>query len=137
MSKDDIDVTEPAVMAPEYPYKALTDQIIGAAIEVHRELGSGFLEQVYENALQVELRARGIEFESQVQVPVRYKGKVVGSYCADLLVAGLVICEIKALDSLAPVHESQLMHHLKATGIKVDLLLNFGTKKLQIKSLTY
>jgi GxxExxY protein len=113
----------------------ITDRIIGAAIEVHRELRSGFLEKVYENALCLELKNRGLQFASQQPLPVRYKGQLVGTYVADIVVERVVLCEIKAMDAFAPVHELQVLHYLKATGIKVGLLLNFGASKLQIKRL--
>jgi len=137
MSTDDLGLELPSAKAASYPHRELTEQIIGAAIEVHRELGSGFLEKVYENALQLELKRRDLEFASQVQIPVRYKGQVVGSYYADVVVARVVLCEIKALDSLTSVHEQQILHYLKATGIKIGLLLNFGTRRLQVKRLIF
>lgn len=136
--KDTEDSDRPSAQPADsatYPHKELTQQIIGAAIEVHRHLGSGFLEKVYENALCLELKARGLRFSPQLQVPVRYKGHLVGSYYADIVVEGLVLCEIKALDSLLGAHEGQVLHYLKATSIQVGLLLNFGTTKLQIKRL--
>lgn len=102
---------------------------------VHTELGNGFLEKVYENALAVELRLRVINFEEQVPILVTYKGQNVGTYFADMIVDGSVLCELKALDLLTPVHESQILHYLKATGLKIGLLLNFGTPKLQVKRL--
>jgi GxxExxY protein len=111
----------------------LTELIIGAAIEVHRELRSGFLERVYENALCLELRSRGIEFASQVPMPVKYKGQHLGTYVADVVVERKMLCEIKALDGLNTLNEYQVLHYLKATGIRVGLLLNFGASKLQIK----
>ena len=124
-------VTVPA----HYPQRDLTDKILGAAIEVHRELRSGFLEKVYENALCIELKRRGLQFASQVPMPVRYKDQHVGTYVADIIVEQVVLCEIKALDALIPAHEGQVLHYLKATGIRVGLLLNFGASKLQIKRL--
>ena len=123
--------------APSYPHADTTDKILGAAIEVHRQLGFGFLEKVYENALCVELRARKVEFVAQAEIPVVYKSQVVGVYYADLLVARSVICEVKALDTLTTVHQSQLLHYLKATGLQSGLLLNFGRPKIQIKRLIF
>ena len=116
-----------------YPHKELTEKIIGAAYEVRRELGPGFLEKVYEAALVQELEERGVRVSSQAEIAVRYKGQPVGVYYADLLVDGKVICEIKAVGGLSSAHEAQLIHYLKATGIKVGLLLNFGAKRLEIK----
>jgi GxxExxY protein len=116
-----------------YPHKELTEKIIGAAYVVHRELGVGFLEKVYETALVQELEERGVRVSSQAEIAVRYKGQPVGVYYADLLVGGKVICEIKAVEGLSSAHEAQLIHYLKAAGIKVGLLLNFGAKRLEIK----
>ncbi len=90
----------------------LVERVIGAAYEVANVLGAGFLEKVYENALQVELKLQGIQFASQFQIPVSYKGQVIGSYYADLLVERVVLCEIKAISSLTPEHEGQLLHYL-------------------------
>jgi GxxExxY protein len=118
-----------------YPHQELTHAVIGAAMAVHADLGHGFLEKVYGNALAVELRLRAVTFEEQVPIPVTYKGQNVGTYFADMIVDGSVLCELKALDALTSVHESQVLHYLKATGIKIGLLLNFGTQKLQIKRL--
>lgn len=116
-------------------YPELTEKVIGAAFEVHRELGSGFLEKVYENALLNEVRSRGLIAESQSPIPVRYKGHHVGMYYADLLVDGKIIIEIKTADAISGVHEAQLLHYLKATGIELGLLLNFATPRLQIRRL--
>ncbi len=131
--------TDEAQIEPgkDYPHSDLTEQIIGAAFEVHNELGWGFLEKVYENALLAELRDRKMEVIAQPEIPVRYKGKTIGVYNGDLLVARSVLVEIKALSALNSVHEQQILHYLKATGIKVGLLLNFGTQRLQIKRLIF
>ena len=109
------------------------DDPIGAAFEVHEQLGSGFLEKVYENALVRELVDRGLRIETQRAIAVSYKGHLVGSYFADILVENSVICEIKAIETLLPIHETQILHYLKATGIPVGLLLNFGTPRVQVK----
>jgi GxxExxY protein len=100
-------------------------------MEVHNTLGSGFLEKVYENALVVELRLRGLAVEQQDSTDVRYKGRVVGQYVADILVEGLVVLELKALDKLTGDHEAQVLNYLKATGLKVGLLINFGRPRLE------
>jgi len=120
-----------------YPHKDLTEKIIGAAFEVHRELGPGFLEKVYETALAQELASRGVPVHSQAEIEVSYRGQPVGLYFADILVDGRVICEIKAVESLSRAHEAQLLHYLKATGIKVGLLLNFGARRLQVKRMVF
>ncbi len=111
----------------------LTYVINGAIYEVNRVLGAGFLEKVYENALLVELRSRGLKVESQVPIKVKYKGKEVGEYFADMVVQNQVILELKAVDSLQKIHEAQLLNYLKATGYKMGLLVNFKHPKAEIK----
>ncbi|MDY7041641.1 MAG: GxxExxY protein [Chloroflexota bacterium] len=119
----------------EFLHGEITYQIIGAAFEVWRVLGYGFLEKVYENALVEELRQRGLGVEQQFPIDVYYKDVLVGQYIADLLVEGKVIVELKAEKTYNPQHEAQLLNYLKATGIKVGLLLNFGEKKCDHKRL--
>ena len=110
----------------------LTGQIIGAAIEVHKQLGPGLLESTYQACLCHELELRGISFECQKRLPLEYKGiKLDCGYRIDLLVAGLVIVEIKSVEALAPIHEAQLLTYLKLTGVKVDLLINFNAVVLK------
>ena len=116
-----------------YPHANLTGAIIGSAFEVHRVLGRGFLENVYETALLHELASRRIKAERQGPVSVAYKGQSVGTYFADILVEGVVICEIKAVEAIIDPHLAQLLNYLKATHLQVGLLLNFGAKSLQIK----
>ena len=111
----------------------LTETIIGCAMKVSNTLGVGFLEKVYENALAVELRKSGLIAEQQKQILVRYDGVVVGDYGADILVNGLVILELKAAKFIDEIHMAQLLNYLKATGLHVGLILNFGTPKLGIK----
>ena len=111
----------------------LTYQINGAVFEVNRELGPGFLEKVYENALLVELAERGLKAESQLPIKVMYKGKEVGEYYADIVVENRVIMEIKAADSLQKIHEAQLLNYLKATGYNIGLLVNFTYPKAEIR----
>ena len=108
----------------------LTEKIIGAAIEVHRVLGPGLLESVYEEALCVELQLRGISFQRQVEIDVIYKGHVIKGQRIDLLVAEEVIVELKAVAHLPDVAVAQTLSYLKATGLKRALLLNFGERKL-------
>jgi GxxExxY protein len=117
----------------EYPDSELTQSIIGAAFEVHNILGAGFLEKIYRNALTKELRLQGHQVETEAKIPVYYKGELVGDYYADILVSGRVIVELKALSKLISEHEAQLLNYLKATGHRIGLLLNFGTRKVQIK----
>ena len=111
----------------------LTYAIRGAIFEVNRILGPGFLEKVYENALLMELKARGIKAAAQYPIKVRYKDQIVGEYFADLLVEDQVIIELKTVDKIEKIHEAQLLNYLKATGIKVGLLVNFKSTKADIK----
>jgi GxxExxY protein len=114
-------------------YETLTYDIIGAAMEVHRVLGPGFLEAVYQAALEYELTLRGIPFEAQKRLEVIYKGQVVGEYIADIVVDGKVIVELKAISALTKAHEAQAHNYLAATGLRLALLLNFGAKSLEWK----
>ncbi len=111
----------------------VTYAINGAVFEVNKVLGSGFLEKVYEKALLVELKGRGLKAEGQVPVKVFYKGNVAGEYVVDILVEGKVIVELKTVEELNKVHEAQLLNYLKATGIQVGLLINFKHPKAEIK----
>jgi GxxExxY protein len=111
----------------------VTYAIRGAVFEVNKVLGPGFLERVYENALLFELKNRGLQAESQVPIKVLYKEKMVGEYIADILVEEKVIVELKTVEALDNVHEAQLLNYLKATGIKVGLLVNFKYPKAEIK----
>jgi GxxExxY protein len=113
----------------------LTEQILSAAFKVSNTLGAGFLEKVYENALVIELRRAGMKVEQQKPLQVRYEGAVVGEYQADVIVEKRVIVECKATSHLDPVGEAQLLNYLRATGIHVGLLLNFGRPKLQHRRL--
>lgn len=113
----------------------LSEQIIGGAFKVANALGTGFLEKVYENALAHELRKVGLQVRQQVGVAVHYDGVVVGEYSADLLVEDTVIVELKAIKTLDPVHVAQGLNYLRATGLPLCLLLNFGTPRLQIRRL--
>ncbi|MDE2776252.1 MAG: GxxExxY protein [Chloroflexota bacterium] len=109
----------------------LTHEIIGAAMEVHSAMGAGLIEQIYENALCVELTKRGIGHQKQVRVPVQYKGVAVGDLYADLVVKGRVIVELKSVRELAPIHEAQLITYLKLSKIKTGLLINFNVVSLK------
>ena len=113
----------------------LTDKILGACFKVMNSLGAGFLEKVYENALIVELCKSGLSIVSQKPFPIRYEGTLVGEYQADVVVSGKVIVECKAVTALDAVHEAQLMNYLKASGLRVGLLVNFGRPKLQYRRL--
>ncbi len=111
----------------------ITYKVNGAIFEVNRILGPGFLEKVYENALLIELRERGLKAESQVAIKVVYKGEEVGEYFADILVEDEIILELKAVQSLEKIHEAQILNYLKASGKKVGLLINFTHPKAAIK----
>lgn len=113
----------------------LSERIIGGAFTVANALGTGFLEKVYENALAHELRKSGLRVRQQVGVAVHYDGVVVGEYSADLLVEDIVIVELKAIKALDPVHVAQGLNYLRATGLPLCLLLNFGASRLQIRRL--
>ena len=121
-------------MNEKWLFKDLTQEIIGAAMEVHNELGSGFLEYVYEEAFCYELNLRKIYFERQKELEIYYKDLIIhGKYKLDLLVENKVIVELKATSGLTEIDEAQLLNYLKATKIRVGLLLNFGKKSLKIK----
>ena len=109
-----------------YKYREITEKIIGVAQKVHNTLGYGFLEKVYQNALVIELRTLGFDVEVEQPIAVQYQGEIVGNYVADIVVDGKVILEIKAVKELSEIHEVQLVNYLKATGIEVGLLINFG-----------
>jgi GxxExxY protein len=111
----------------------LTEKILGAAFKVQNSLGAGFLEKVYENALSLELRKSGLAVESQKAFSVLYDGAIVGDYQADLVVGNKVIIECKAAANLDSVHEAQLMNYLKASGLRVGILINFARPKLQYR----
>jgi GxxExxY protein len=114
----------------------LTEKVIGVFYEVYNELGSGFLESVYEQSLAIALSQAGIRVERQVPIEVRFRGQQVGDFRADLLVDGRVLLELKAARTIDQAHEKQLLNYLRATNIEVGLLLNFGLKP-QFRRLVY
>ena len=118
-------------------HRPITEAVIGAAFEVHGQLGYGFLERVYLRALQVELSRRGFSAEIEKRIQVKYKGIIVGEYDADLMVADSVVVEIKINAQYDKRDEAQLLNELKATGLKVGLLLNFGRTKVEYKRLVF
>lgn len=118
-------------MAEELLHGDLTYKIIGAAMRVHRTLGHGFLEKVYENSLLVSLRKDGIVAEQQVPIKVIFEGVVVGDYFADILVDKRVILELKACDRIMDIHKAQALNYLKATGTALALILNFGARSFE------
>lgn len=120
----------------EILYKELSYVVVGAAMEVHQQLGASFLEKVYQKALAHELTLRQIPFKQYKPLPVIYKGVLVGEYEADFMVNGKIILEIKAISALHPAHEAQAMHYLAATGYRLAILLNFGKESSQQKRVT-
>ena len=116
-----------------HTFEELSKKIIGAAIEVHRELGPGFLEGIYEEALKVELSEHDLSFESQKEITIEYLGVIVGVHRLDLVVENQMIVELKAVKELADIHFAQLRSYLKATGFKIGLLLNFSKPTLEIR----
>ena len=116
-------------------YADLSYKIVGLAMEVHRELGYGFLEKVYENSLMVLLRREGIPAEQQHPIEVKFRGESVGLYQPDILVNEQIILEIKSLDRLTSAHTAQALNYLKATGLHLAILLNFGKERLDYKRL--
>jgi GxxExxY protein len=115
-------------MQTDYKYSDLTEAIIKCFYRVYNELGYGFLEKVYHNALLIELQNEELKVESQKPIKVSYQGDVVGEYYADIIVEDVVILELKATETVTEAHEFQLINYLKATEIEVGLLLNFGKK---------
>ena len=113
-----------------------THAVIGAAMEVHKQLGCGFLEQVYQEALAIEFSKRGIPFRREVRLPIHYKGRLLATvYCADFICFDSVVIELKALARMSGTEEAQLINYLKATAYEVGLLLNFGARSLQHRRL--
>lgn len=113
----------------------LTREIIGAAIEVHKTLGSGFLESVYEEALAIEFDLRTVRYERQKGIDVFYKGLLAKQFVCDFLVGEKVLVELKALKAITNIEEAQILNYLRATGVEVGLLINFGEQSLKYKRL--
>ena len=113
-------------MENNYKYKEITEKIIKAAYTIHNELGYGFLEKVYKNALVLEIRSAGLIAVSERPIEIFYRNQIIGEYFADIIVENKIIVEVKAFKEIIPVHEVQLLNYLKATGLEIGLLLNFG-----------
>ena len=122
-----------AVREASHKFEDLSKKIIGAAIQVHRELGPGFLENIYEEAVKVELSEHGLRFEFQKEIKVEYLGVEVGVHRLDLVVEDKIIVELKAVKELTDIHFAQLLSYLNATGLKVGLLLNFAKPTLEVR----
>ena len=116
-------------------HSELTERIIGCAFKVHSSLGPGFVEAIYENALAIELAQASIEFGRQVEIAVAYAGQQIGLHRLDLLVDGRVIVELKAKEAFSESDQASVLSYLKATNLRIALLLNFGTPRLTIKRL--
>jgi len=116
-------------------YNDLTRTIIGAAMEVHSNLGPGFLESVYEAAMAIEFNLQKVSYECQKAIPVMYKGEKAKDFFCDFLVGHKVLVELKALKTVTNTEEAQILNYLKATGLKVGLLINFGEQSLKYKRL--
>lgn len=115
----------------------ITEKIIGSAYKVANTLGYGFLEKVYENALAHEIRKGGLQVQQQVPIPVTYDGILVGDYIGDLLIEQKLLVELKAARNLDEVHLAQCLNYLKATGLKLCLLINFGVSRVEIKRIIH
>jgi GxxExxY protein len=116
-------------------HEELTEKVIGICFEVSNELGSGFLESVYQKALTIALTQKGLAVEEQVPLKVKFRGQVVGDFYPDILVNSKLILELKSIKSISSEHEAQMINYLKATGLNVGLIINFGRTKLEWKRL--
>jgi GxxExxY protein len=131
------DETQIRAAEKDYSLKPVTEQIIGAAFEVHNFFGFGFLERVYQRAMQVELQARGVKVELEPKIQVRFKGVIVGDYAADLLVEEKIIVELKTDTAYQSIHECQLLNELRGTGIRLGYLINFGRERVEYKRMVF
>jgi len=130
MSTDETQILD---AAKDFSLQPITQQLIGAAFEVHNVLGFGFLEKVYQRAMQVELQLRGIKVELEPKLQVQFKGVIIGDYAADLLVADKIIVELKTDVEYQPIHEAQLLNELRGTRIRLGFLINFGRERVEYK----
>ena len=124
-------------MQIDLPHADVTEKVIGAAFEVYRVLSYGFLESVYQRAMQAELQKAGLKAEIECPIKVRYKDVIVGDFRADLLANEVVIVELKTAKNYNSEDEPQLLNELKATGVKVGLLINFGRTKVEFKRMVF
>lgn len=120
-------------MEKEILYMELSYKIVGLAMKVHSQLGYGFLEKVNENALALLLRRDGLKVETQHPITVRFEGEIVGEYIADMLVENTILIELKVVEILHSAHKAQTLNYLKATGLRLALLMNFGPQKLDVQ----
>ncbi len=121
------------IVKKEYPLSDLTGKIIGCAMEVHRALGNGFQEVIYQRALEIEMRLQGLEFSREHEMEIFYKGEKIGTRRVDFFVEGKVMIELKAVVQLEDVHLAQAINYLEAYGMEIGLLINFGSQSLQFK----
>ena len=124
---------EPQMHADERRLNQITEKVIGCAYEVGNQLGCGFLEKIYQNAMLVELTRCGLAAQAQAPIQVHYKGAIIGEYVADLLVERQVIVELKAIKDFDDIHTAQCINYLKATGLRICLLINFGKSRVEVK----
>ena len=123
-------------MNNKYLHQELTGRIIHCCMDVHNELGCGFLEKVYQEALEIVLKEEGINYEREKRLPIQFRGTILQcDYIADFVIDNKVIVELKAVSALDSLFEAQVINYLRATGLQVALLINFGQKELQIKRL--
>ncbi len=118
---------------PQYKYSELTGKIIGSAMEVHKRLGNGFQEVIYQRALDIEMRLAGIEFSREHEMPIFYRKEQIGTRRVDFLVEGVISVELKALTKLEDVHLAQAINYLEAYNLEIGLLINFGAKSLEYR----
>ena len=122
-----------SVVKEEYKYSDITGKIIRCAMEVHRLLGNGFQEVIYQRSLAIEMQMQGLEFEREKEMPLQYKGFDVGTRRVDFFVMGKIMVELKAVKELEDVHLAQAINYLEAYGMEIGLLINFGSTSLQFK----
>ncbi len=121
------------VIKPEYPESELTGKIIGCAIEVHKVLGNGFQEVIYQRALEIEMRTQRLQFSREHEMEIFYKGENIGTRRVDFFVEGKIMVELKAVIQLEDVHLAQAINYLEAYNMQIGLLINFGSRSLQFK----
>ncbi len=131
------DETQILAEAKDFSLQPVSQQLIGAAFEVHNVLGFGFLEKVYQRAIQVELQRRNIKVELEPKLQVQFKGVIVGDYAADLLVADKIIVELKTDAEYQSAHEAQLLNELRGTGMRLGFLINFGRERVEYKRMVF
>jgi len=133
MEKGDNSFIKKTIVKEDYPESELTGKIIGCAMEVHRYLGNGFQEVIYQRALSIELKNCGLEFSREHEMEIFYKGDVIGKRRVDFFVEGKIMVELKAVIQLEDVHLAQAINYLEAYAMKIGLLINFGNTSLQFK----